>query len=198
MPPSKNLILGGLLYFSAILIVFLGVTVAQTGRPTAPAPADDGRVVQSLLNEVRLLRLALQRSHLNVYRAQITIERLRLQQAVVDHYASRLEEVRSEILNADLNHQRVSDRIKDLENQIGQERDPSQRSQLERLLSDLRKEADRLARAEGQEREREAQLTPQLQIEQAKLNEISARLEALESELETQQSVDKTRQDVKP
>lgn len=63
-------------------------------RKIEPVKEDDKQVLKALLEEVRQLRLALQRSNAVSHRLQITVERLRLQQARVDSLTRSLDNVR--------------------------------------------------------------------------------------------------------
>jgi hypothetical protein len=67
---------------------------AQERKPVEP-PQEDRQVLRALLDEMRQLRLTLQRANAVNHRMQITVERLRLQQGRVDSIARSLENVRS-------------------------------------------------------------------------------------------------------
>ena len=71
-----------------LLIIFGCVSFNNPKALTSPVnqslPSDNGQPMQALVNEVRQLRLAIERSNLSAYQAQVTLERLRWQQPRVD------------------------------------------------------------------------------------------------------------------
>ena len=73
MRSAKNVAAFCLLCSTAVWLIFFGYTSAQTDKPVERALTGDGQTIQALLSEVHLLRLVLQRSNLNLYRAQIMI-----------------------------------------------------------------------------------------------------------------------------
>ena len=164
-----------------------GAVQAQTGNRAAETTADEQPVLQALLSEVRQLRLTLQRANLNVFRAQIMIERLRTQQERVDRLARQLEENQNEITGSSLSRSQLTERSQDLESQIKAEQDASRRAQLEAQSKELKYIMDQQTDQETQLRARQAQLSTQLQTERAKLDEIDSRLEILEREMEQPQ-----------
>ena len=177
----------------ALFIVLGGMSFSH---PTAKTPSgnqspqnDNGQPMQALLNEVRLLRLAIQRSNLNTYHAQVTLERLRMQQQVVDRLSGKLEDARARSTEFKMHHPRLLEEIKRTEDYLDKEADPVKRRDLEGRQQSLKSEAERFAQMETQARDQETQLAIQLQMEQAKLNEINERLDTLQKELEV---VDKT------
>ena len=140
--------------------------------------------MQALVNEVRQLRLAIQRSNLNTYHAQVTLERFRLQQQQVNRVNEKLDVVRSRLAQLKLDQTRVSADAKRVEDNLTTETDPGKRHDLEAFRQSLKLELERMVPTETQAREQETLLTGQLQIEQAKLAELNERLDALQKELE--------------
>jgi tetrahydromethanopterin S-methyltransferase subunit G len=136
--------------------------------------------MQALLNEVHQLRLAIQRSNLNTYHAQVTLERFRLQQQRVDRLSERLENVRAEIAEIKPHQARALEDFKQIEDELAKETDPGKRRYLEGVQQPTREKLERLI----QMQEQEAQLIAQLQLEQIKLNELNERLDTLQKELE--------------
>jgi len=189
MSALKNLNHSFLVYLLC-LIVF-GASLIQTGRPSASTQSDNGQTLQALLGEVHQLRLALQRSNLNTYRAQITVERMRVQQEQVLNVRRELESARNQLLISKRFHTEMADRVKEFESQLGQETDPYRRAALERQYRESKRSFESQVQWEEGLREREAQLVNQQQFEQAKLSELADRLDALEREIESQQPNDK-------
>jgi TolA-binding protein len=154
---------------------------AQTIAGVA-AETGDSQTLRLLLIEVRQLRQLLQRANLNSYRTQVLIERLRVQQGRVDRLLGELEQLRLEALDEKMSEPNIAEFTREQENQISREPDPTRRSEMEAVYKSLK---NQIAQREQQRRERETELTIRLQTEQARLNELNDRLDALERELET-------------
>ncbi len=172
-----------------VLLTVLGCVSFSNPKPlntpvNQSPQSDNGQPMQALLNEVHQLRLAIQRSNLNTYYAQVTLERLRLQQQRVERLNEKLEGVREKIADIKSHQSKLSEEIKRAEELLSKETDAINRWHLERMQPDLKPESVRLAQMEAQAREQEAQLIGQLQTEQVKLNEINERLDTLQKELE--------------
>ena len=69
-----------------LLTTWIAGTSASGQSRSSPdtSQADDRQIMQALVYEMRQLRLAVQRTNVISHRLQITLERLRLQQARVD------------------------------------------------------------------------------------------------------------------
>jgi hypothetical protein len=190
MPVMKNRIL--LLGFS-IAILFLaaaGTLCIRLDRPVSAAQAEDARTIQALLSEVHQLRVVLQRGNLNTYRAQIAVERMRMQQEQLVNTRRDLEATRTQLLNSKRFHTEAEGRIKELEAQANQEQDPTRRAMLDRQFRESKRNFDGQIQWEDALREKETQLANQQLLEQSKLTELVDRLEALERELEKPQPTD--------
>ena len=188
--PLKNRML--LLSFSLAILFFAAANVLfiRFDIPAAAAQVEDRRTIQTLLSEVHELRVVLQRGNLNTYRAQIAVERMRLQQEQVFNIRRDLETVRTQLLNSRRFHTEMEDRVKELEAQANQETDPTRRAMLDRQFRESKRNLDGQIQWEDALREKETQLANQQSIEQGRLNELSDRLEAMERELEKSQPVD--------
>src|SRR5690349_319238 len=92
------------------ILMFPGLVSAQSNKQS-----NDAQTLQALLAEVRQLRLALQKSNLMVYRSQITIERIRAARGRVDLLTGKLEQLRNEIAEMDLQLPQAAERIKLME-----------------------------------------------------------------------------------
>jgi len=179
------------LAFGILLLVCLSFTSfsrpqANTNSVNQPQQGDSGQTMQALLNEVRQLRLAIQRSNLNAYHAQVTFERVRMQQQRVDRLNEKLSEVREQIAKIKMEQARLPEQARVAEGSLSQETDPARRRSLEDMQKGLKYEIERLSQMETNLRETESQLNGQLQIEQAKLSELNDSLDALQKELEVE------------
>jgi predicted nucleic acid-binding Zn-ribbon protein len=191
MRSLKNFALSSALGLAALCLLAPSAALAQDGQPPAPAQVDERQVLRALLNEVHQLRLALQQASLSGYRAQIAVERLRLQQERVERLSRELEDYRNQIAELKSHQSRLGEMLKELETQLNREADLVRRVEIDSQYKMLKFEMDQQAQREQRQREREAQLQAQLQAEQSKLGELNDRLDALEREIEGQQNADK-------
>jgi hypothetical protein len=184
MSRVKRFLLGGV-----ILVTILGAASFSTLRafPVSTSQisqGDSGQITQALLSEVHQLRLAIQRSNLNTYHAQVTLERLRLQQQQVDRLNDKLGGARALIARLQIDKSRLQGDLPRLEAQLSQESDPGRRREMENQQLAIKLEVERQLETISQQRELESQLSGQVQVEQAKLNELNDRLDTLQKELE--------------
>src|SRR5262245_26466731 len=167
------------------LLIILGCVSFNNPRAlTSPVnqslQSDNGQPMQALVNEVRQLRLAIERSNLSAYQAQVTLERIRWQQPRVDRLKEKLEEVRAEIAELRSRQASAPEDLKYIENELRKETDPGKRRELEQAQLMLKRQPEDLVQFE----QKESQLLAQLQPEQARLNELNERLDAAQKELE--------------
>lgn len=189
---SVWLLKSGLLsLFVSLCLAASSTALAQSGNSANSVPADDKQLTQALLNEIKLLRQTLQRTSLSSFRAQVLTERLRVQQDQVSQLSRELEGLRAALADGRFGQPWMAERVKEVESQLERETDPVRRQQFERQSKQLQLEAERQAQRVAQQREREMQLTAKLQTEQAKLNELNERLDALERELEDLSAAEK-------
>jgi len=184
MSQAKGFLAGCLTLLIILGALSFGTARAFTDPTSQGSQGDNGGTIQALLNEVRQLRLAIQRSNLNSYRAQVALERLRLQQQEVDRLNDKLGAAREQIAILQREKSNVSGEIQRLEGQLSQEADPSKRRELENQQQMTKLALARLPEMMSQARETESLLSGQLQMEQAKLNELNDRLDTFQKELE--------------
>lgn len=182
---------GLLALFVVICLAASSTALAQSGNSANAVQADDKQLTQALLDEVKLLRQALQRMSLSSFRAQVLTERLRVQQDQVSQLSREVEGLRAMLADGRSGQPWLAERAKEIESQLGRETDPARRQQLEQQSKQLQLEAERQSQRVAQQREREMQLTAKLQTEQAKLNELNERLDTLERELEALSAAEK-------
>jgi len=191
MNAMKGKIPSLLICVAILCLAAMSTLFIRVNKPAAAAQVEEGQTLQNLLTEVHQLRIALQRNNLNTYRAQITVERMRVQQEQVLNVRRELESARNQLLISKRFHTEMADRVKEFESQLGQETDPYRRAALERQYRESKRSFESQVQWEEGLREREAQLVNQQQFEQAKLSELADRLDALEREIESQQPNDK-------
>ncbi len=189
----------GLFIISLLILAVLGLTLltasqAFTNISAQAAQSSSEQTMQALLSEVHQLRLAIQRSNLNTYHAQITIERMKLQQQRVDRLTAQLGEARNQVASTRKALSETSRALKGAEMGLAHDANAAERADRERSIRDYKAELEELTRKEQQEQASETQLSAQLQLEQIKLTDLNERLDTLQRELETQISNDKPQQ----
>lgn len=172
----------GLLCLIAILVTNLAFSQISESAKSGPAGGEE--TVKALLNEVRELRLALQKTSLNGYRAQLIGERIRTQQERVDRMTNQFEEVHSEMTGLQVEIPPQLEQLREVENRLRQEQNPERRVQLEAQVQEVKASVEDQKRRADRLREREAQLSGQLRDEKAKLDGLQDKADAVEHELE--------------
>src|SRR5258708_4994543 len=127
MSHLKGLFACCLLCLSVFGLASLTAPKALTHSPSQAVPGDGGQTKQALLSEVHELRLAIQRSNLNTYHAQITIERMKIQQQRVDRLNAQLGDTRGHLARLKRDLPGLSAQIKEIEGALLQESDPAKR-----------------------------------------------------------------------
>src|SRR6185436_4249197 len=118
MSHFKSLTVMGALWLVIFSLTALRASEPLTGTPAPAAQSDGAQVMQALLSEVHELRLALQRSNLNAYHAQITIERMRIERQQVDRLSARLDEVRIQTAKIKVKQAELQDGLKWVERKL--------------------------------------------------------------------------------
>lgn len=174
------LVMGGL-----GLVATLRGTVAAQGR----TGAQDQDVLPALLTEVRGLRAAMEQIAGAGPRVQLAMGRLQLQEQRVNTLLRRLDEVRTNLSNAERESDSIRQRLQQFELSL-QAKDaspdpPDRKRQMEAEMAEMRgmlpqKEADVL-RLQTEE----SAAAQQLALEQGRWNDINKSLEDLERALAT-------------
>jgi len=173
-----------LLFLTVVVFASFGRSQTEANKNAKTAQGDNEQTMQALLNEVRQLRLAIQRSNLSAYHAQLIIERMRSQRQHVDRLAERLRDTRDRIANGKIPQAEFQHELKKIERLLSQEGDAERRQDLEERQDIFKTRLAALAKEETRLQEAESQLNAQLQIEQARLAELDDQLDALRRELE--------------
>ncbi len=166
-----------LLLFIAFLVFVSGETFAQSTKPQDAARPTSEQSLQELVSEVRQLRAAFQRINAAVYKGQVMLERLKLQQEQVARISRELTDVRETLSETRSQQIRMKELLGRVESRVEAGiTDKSDASGLKAELETFSQREQRLAT-------REAQLANELELERAKLNELNDRLNALDLEL---------------
>ncbi|NOT61987.1 MAG: hypothetical protein HOP19_17365 [Acidobacteria bacterium] len=173
------------LFACSFLLCWCALSVfGQASNANNKPVESDAQTVKALLDEVRQLRLVLQRNSVATYRAQVTLERLKLQQSQVNELTRELVELRNRIKELERNASAITGHLAEAERMVASAPTPAERSMREMMLKQLKSEIEDGTQQIRDLREREPQLAARLQTEQAKLNELNESLDKLERELE--------------
>jgi hypothetical protein len=158
------------------LLVFTLSAVAQTSsQPTLDA----------LLNEVRQLRLTLERSNSIAPRMQLLMQRAQIQDSKVTRLSRDLQDVRENLAHHTAEMATLKTEMDRLESQSLQEINPAKKTELADIQRHIKQEWDQRTAADQHLRERETELMSQLRIEQANLDMLQAKLDALDKALDS-------------
>ena len=146
---------------------------AAAQNVTADAPT-----IQALLSEIRQLRLALERSALLAPRMQLTMQRMQSQEQKVARISQQFETVRRQVAEQAAVPGKAAEELALLDQRLSEETDAGRRKQ----LADRRAEMKMIAaRAVDQSlKARESELGSSLQAEQAALDDLNQKLNAME------------------
>ncbi len=151
----------------------------------ARAQSDASPTLTALLQEVRQLRLAIERTATLGPRMQLLLQRVQLQDGKVSRLSRDLQDTRTNITQAIGETTRMKEEISTFEERVHQEQNPVQRSDMEDRLRHAKTGFEERQALEQQLRARESELASQLRLEQATLDEFQARLEKFEKSLES-------------
>lgn len=146
------------------------------------APAQDAQqtTLQALLNEVKLLRAALERSNQLAPRIQIALARMQFQEERVRSATRRAESAHDELSNAQRRRAELADTLKALESRQSLALDANARKEVEDGMATFKAEWEKFSRIEEQLQARDGESVAALQSEQTKWNEVNDQLVSLE------------------
>ena len=173
-----------LLFLTTFVFTSFGRSQTTTNSPTKAEQVENEQTMRALLNEVRQLRLAIQRSNLSAYHAQVIIERMRSQRQHVDRLTDRLRETRDRMASMKMGQTEIQYELKKMEDHLSQQTDVGVIRDVEEQIDRFKNRLGAQAQEEARLRENESQLVGQLQIEQSRLTEFNDQLDALQRELE--------------
>lgn len=176
------------IFFSILLLCITSalsvVANAQTARNTETTRTDEKQLLREMLDEMRQLSVAIHQSNLNVYRAQIILGRVRIQQEHIDRVARQLEEYQNEINGIKLSQTQLAGKIADLEEQIKLGSDTENRDQQQIECRELKQALQQQTQREVYLIEQNDKLNSQLQVEQSKLDALNSDLTEIEKTLQ--------------
>jgi len=159
-------------------LVMLAFLAAWTGL----AQSTDNAALQALLSEVRQMRLTLEKSVSLAPRLQLLMQRAQMQDQKVARISQQLDELRKQISAETARQLNATQRLEKIEQEISSETDVEHRKQLEDMRAGLKMVAG--TGPEQQLRARESEIANSLQTEQAVLDELNGKLDAIERQLE--------------
>jgi hypothetical protein len=163
-------------------IVLLAALVAASAPAQTTNP--DNATMQKLLDEVRQLRVTLEKSVSLGPRMQLILilQRAQLQDARVARISLQLDEVRKQIAAETARQTHANERLAKIEQDASAETDAGRRAQLEDMRTALKMAAGN--GPDQQLRARENELASSLGTEPAALNEFNEKLDSIERQLE--------------
>ncbi len=173
--------------YRAVPILLLLMPLSLNAQQIMSVPADP-RVLEQLVNEVRQLRLAIERTNSISSRLQITLELIQLQQNQVNRISSQLESLRNQIVKSETDQSQASSNLTNLESRMEQEQNPNTQKMLQSEQKYLKSVLEQKSQIVQDERTREGELASSLKIEQAKLGELQGRLDSLQKLIEPPQA----------
>ena len=181
--------------FLVIMFAVLIFGCVNFAAAQSPGRSDADDTTKQLLEEVRALRQALQtiqRMSMDTYRSQLLVERIRADREDVRRLSSTLNDTHETLTRTQATIPQFTEQQKFLENRLQLELDQGKRTELE---FEVRRTKDAIENYKAQVeplKEREQQLTTELNSAKAKLDELQNRLDMLERGIETdRQRLDK-------
>jgi chromosome segregation ATPase len=174
-----------MMFLAISLLVFSGAvrSVAAQGK----GDADDKQTMQELLAEVRMLRQALQtvqRMSIDTYRSQLLVDRIRVAHEDIRRLTDALNGTRDTLAKTQSTIPQFIERQKLLESLYQAEVDIKRRTELEFEMRRA-KESIELYKSQIEPlKEREQQLTNELNTAKAKAEDLENRLDVLERAIE--------------
>ncbi len=158
--------------FFFVLLACVFVLPQAVKSQTVARPTSE-QSLQELVAEVRQLRATLQRMNAAIYKGQVMLERLKLQQDQVTRVSRELTQVREQGNELRAEQARIKGLVKGVQEGVESGiKHPSE-------LASLKSEIEQLSEREQRLAEREARLENELEMERAKLNELNDQLNAL-------------------
>jgi hypothetical protein len=154
-----------------VVVLVVGATVLAQ-ESTIPAGS-----LAALTNEVRLLRVAVEKSTQTQTQLQGLSVFLSAQQSRVLQASARVDALRKDLTNAARDSRALADRIIGLQNALTTEQSPEVRQQFQEMLAASKREAAQATESENQIRVSEAEASAELQAELNRWSELTSRLE---------------------
>ncbi|MGA2136544.1 MAG: hypothetical protein ABSH50_30000 [Bryobacteraceae bacterium] len=142
----------------------------------------DGATMQALLDEVHQLRLTMEKTALLGPRIQLALERARIQEQRVARVSQQLDDVRKQVAAESQQRAHAVNVLATTEQELAANPEGEHRKELESMRDNFKRIAE--AAPDPQLSARDGELSSALQNEQAALNELNGKLDAIERQLE--------------
>ena len=140
--------------------------------------------MQSLVEEVRRLRMAVERLGSTMPRMQITMQRLQIQEQKVAEASRQWRELRNHSMAASAEQAIEERRMQEMEEHVQNEQDLTRRKMFQEQRDAMKVGLERSSQMLQQTSAQEAEAATLLRLEQSKLDELSERLNQLLSSLD--------------
>jgi hypothetical protein len=148
--------------------------------------SNDSKALDTLLSEVRELRLAIERSTLLGARAQLAIGELQLQTAEAARVAQQYADLRGKAAESTSHIAALAERVKQFEEMrtAPEWSTPEKHNELEQLIRQTKVEVEQANAIEQQRSAREAELATQLRNAEAQVADSRSRILAMQQALD--------------
>jgi chromosome segregation ATPase len=167
----------------AVTTLIVGSAIAVSAASVATAPSDQSPPQDSsaLLNEVRLLRQAIEQLAGNGTRVQIAFGRLQLQEQRTATAARRLEDLRAQLTRLTYQATDMAERLKDFDAAAGSgRRTPEEETELREAVTMMSRELRRVDTERARLAAEESEAASVLANEQGRWSDLNRQLEELE------------------
>ena len=164
-------------------LIFLLTLVLKIAPAAAQTASPDSQMAQTMLTEIRQLRLDLQNTAAAIQRVQIVMFRLQAQSTLLQRATERLDQTRSGCRQAQEQQKMVVAAIERIDVRRRNSQNPSDQSAAEETLSQLKSSAEA---STGQMQACQAEqidAETQFRTEQAKMDELQNQLDQLDQVL---------------
>lgn len=157
--------------------VVVSVALGQSSNANIGDAKD--KYATDVIAELRLTRQVIQQLKKELVQLQVAAIQIRIQQDTVSNTEVRLDSIRSEARITDETLAQLRDRISKLESNESSRQDEDDQQSTRAELQDAKKEVERQQQKLELLQSQDMQLTGQLQIEKARLNDLLSRLDTM-------------------
>jgi chromosome segregation ATPase len=164
----------------------ISVFLLLAGASALPAQTTDAdpRLLQTLVSEVKELRLAIERSTLLGSRTQLAISRLQLQQTAAAQAVRDLDSVRREIGDITAQRTRIEGELKSVEQRAPSLAKPEERAEMEQIMKNMKLQLENLSADVDRRSAREAELSRHAGTLQSLVADAESRIAQMERSLD--------------
>jgi hypothetical protein len=162
-------------YFAMVLLGSTGA-VAQTASP-------ESQMTQTMLAEIRQLRLDIQTAAATIQRVQIGMFRLQVQGAQLQRAKERLEQARGLCIGMEWQRKNLSTQIEQAETLKRNAQNPSDQQRAEQMFAQMQSQTASLTTQEQECQVEQANAEAQFRTEEGKMNDLQDRLDRLDTVL---------------